>query len=480
MKIKELFSGLSLDKNLGEKTLKGIYDDSRFLKKGELFFVRRRKNFDIFSVLPQLEKKTLAIAADIKDKEEITKKIKKVPVIFVEDIEKEFQRAVELFYKGSKSLKVIGVTGTNGKTTVANLIYHLLKKLGQEASLIGTVNYCIAGKKKKATHTTPDYLLLRKLIAEAVKNKASYMVMEVSSHGASQERTKGIDFSRCVFTNLSRDHLDYHKTMQSYFNAKKSFFLSNKNASFIINTDDLYGKKLARLGENVISYGLGPQAKLRAKNIKLGKSQTTFDISYKSKTFKVQSLLLGEHNVYNVLAALATLFSLGFSPKRVIGQISSFCSVEGRLEEVWPSVFIDYAHTPDALKKVLLALKDIGYTNTVCVFGCGGQRDKGKRPLMGEVASNHAAFSFITSDNPRNEDPLEICEQVKKGFKKNNYSVILNRRQAIKKALEIKPKLNNCCVLVAGKGHEKYQIIKDKNIPFSDHKVIKGIMKNKR
>ncbi|UCG34830.1 MAG: UDP-N-acetylmuramoyl-L-alanyl-D-glutamate--2,6-diaminopimelate ligase [Candidatus Omnitrophota bacterium] len=479
MNVRELFSDHNLDKSLGQKTVKGICDDSRSLKDGELFFVRRRKNFDIFSVLAKVEQKALALVADAKDKIKVKKVVRKAAVIFVKDVEKEFHRVAERFYKWDKNnLQVIGVTGTNGKTTVTNLIYYFLKKLAKEASLVGTVNYCIAGKKKKGTHTTPDYLSLRKLIAEAEKARARYMVMEVSSHGAAQERIKGIEFSHCVFTNLSRDHLDYHKTMESYFNAKKSFFLNNKDAVFIINIDDPYGKKLAELNKNAITYGLRQGAKLCAKNIKLGRRQTTFDIVWKSKAWRVRSALVGEHNVSNVLAALATLFSLGFSPRDVIGHSSSFPSVEGRLEEVGADVFIDYAHTPDALEKVLLALKDIGYANTVCVFGCGGQRDKGKRLLMGAIADKYTTFSFITSDNPRNEDPLKICEQVKKGFKKNNYAVILKRKDAIKEALKLKPRLKNSCVLVAGKGHERYQTIKNKNIPFSDSKVIRAAMKS--
>ncbi len=479
MKLKELFPWQDLDSKLGGKKIKGISDDTRLLKRGEVFFVRKRKNFDIFSVLRKIDGKPLVFVADNKDKEKSKKYIKQTPVIFVKAIEKEFYRCVDTFYRWKGwALQFIGVTGTNAKTTVTSLIHHLLKKSGKKASLIGTVNYLIGERKEKAIQTTPDYLILRKLAQKASQN-TKFMVMEVSSHGVSQERVRGLKFSHCIFTNLSRDHLDYHGTMQNYFNAKKALFTSNPQATFIINNDDPYGRKIAKIGKKVISYGLDQKAKLYAKNIKLSKHHSEFDLIWKNKTYKVHTTLLGEHNVSNILAALATLFSLGISAKAVISHIKTFNNVTGRLEQVSPDVFIDYAHTPDALEKVLISLKDIGYDNPICVFGCGGQRDRGKRPLMGEVASRYAKFSFVTSDNPRSEKPALICREIERGFKNNNYSVVVNRKEAIKEALKLKPKVKNSCVLVAGKGHEEYQTIGNKKIPFSDGKVVKKILSNR-
>ncbi|MCK4912262.1 MAG: UDP-N-acetylmuramoyl-L-alanyl-D-glutamate--2,6-diaminopimelate ligase [Candidatus Omnitrophica bacterium] len=378
-----------------------------------------------------------------------------------------------------KNLKIIGITGTNGKTTTAFLIYHLLKKMGQKTSLVGTIKYLIGSKTYKAKLTTPGFIDLGKIIKKIKEAGSDFVVIEVSSHGLIQGRVKGLKFCRCLFTNLSRDHLDYHKTMKNYFNAKKKLFSSPKNVISFINIDDCHGRKIAKELKKASSFAIKSQADFRAENIVLEKNQSSFEIVSSHKRYKVKTHLCGRYNVLNILGAVGLVFSLGFPLSKLARAVSSFRSPPGRLEPVAKDLFIDYAHTPDALSNVLENLRESGYKKIICLFGCGGDRDKGKRRLMGQIASARADFTFITSDNPRSEDSLKICSQIEKGFKNKKYSVIVDRYKAIDEAIKffLKNKSNDSCFLIAGKGHEDYQIIKDKRIPFSDKKAVKQLLK---
>ena len=388
-----------------------------------------------------------------------------------------------------KNLKIIGITGTNGKTTTAFLIYHLLKIIGQKTSLIGTIKYIIGSKSYKAKLTTPGFIELREILRKIKNTGSNFVVVEVSSHGLVQGRVKGLKFSRCLFTNLSRDHLDYHKTMESYFSAKKKLFFPQEGALSLINIDDYYGKKIFRGLKKALSFAIEAPADFRAENIVLGKGGSYFEITFSRKHYPVKTHLCGKYNVLNILGAVGLVSSLGFPISEVVKAVSSFKPPRGRLEPVTSDIFIDYAHTPDALSNVLGNLRESGYDKIICLFGCGGDRDRGKRRLMGQIASVKADFTFITSDNPRSEDPAKICYQIKKGFKKNNYLVVVDRYKAIKKGIKffLTNKANNSCLLIAGKGHEDYQIIsagggsafggKVKRIPFSDKKVVKQLLK---
>ena len=384
-----------------------------------------------------------------------------------------------------RNLKIIGITGTNGKTTTAFLIYHLLKKLGQKASLIGTIKYIIGSKVHKARLTTPSFIDLRKILKKIKDTDSNFVVIEVSSHGLVQGRTKGLKFCRCLFTNLSRDHLDYHRTMESYFSAKKKLFFPQKGALSLINIDDDYGKKIFRGLKRALSFSIKTPADYRAENIVLGKKGSSFEMASSRKQYPVKTHLCGKYNVLNILGAVGLVSSLGFPVSQIIKAVSSFKPPKGRLESVASGIFIDYAHTPDALAKTLENLRESGYEKIICLFGCGGDRDKGKRRLMGRIASLKADFTFITSDNPRSEDPLAICSQIEKGFKKKNYLVVVDRGKAIEKGIKffLQNKRNNSayakasagksCLLIAGKGHEDYQIIKGKRISFSDERVVR-------
>jgi UDP-N-acetylmuramoyl-L-alanyl-D-glutamate--2,6-diaminopimelate ligase len=479
MTLEEIFPHLNLNKRIKKLNIKGISEDSRLVRKGDIFFIRERKNFDIFSILKKIEEKVSVFVGDKKDENKLKSIINKKPLILVRNINEEFYKAVDRFYGfNGEDFKFIGVTGTNGKTTTTHLIYFLLKSLGEKASLVGTVKYYIGKQTYKAQYTTPDYLTLRKIFKKIKKEQCKFVIMEVSSHGIDQNRIRGIKFLRCVFTNLSRDHLDYHKTMKNYFYTKKRLFTSRDNLVSIINIDDFYGRILAREIKNFISYGIDREADLRAKNIRYLSWGSRFQLLYKHNLIDAETKLYGRYNILNILGAVGTLLSLGIPLERIIEFIPYFRGVEGRLQKIPPDIFVDYAHTPVALKKVLVTLREIGYKKIICVFGCGGERDKGKRALMGKVASNLADFSFITSDNPRNEDPLVICHNIEKGFNKKNYSIVLDRKEAIRKAIKLKKRYKNCCVIVAGKGHEDYQIIGRKKIYFKDEEVIKKLVKD--
>ena len=390
-----------------------------------------------------------------------------------------------------KNLKIIGITGTNGKTTTAFLIHHLLEEMGRKSSLIGTIKYIIGRKTLKANLTTPGFIELRKLLKESENAGSRFVVMEVSSHALAQGRVKELKFSHCVFTNLSRDHLDYHKTIDNYFDTKKKLFFSQRSPFSLINIDDQYGKKIFKKVKRGLSFAITAQADFKAENIVFDKRISCFDLCFLGKSYPIKTRLLGRHNILNILGAIGLVSSLGFSLSRVVKAVSAFGPVEGRLESVIPDIFIDYAHTPDALNNVLKTLREIGYKKVICLFGCGGDRDKGKRRAMGRIAAKEADFTFITSDNPRSEDPGKICLQIEKGFKKNNYLIIVDRRKAIREAIKVflKNRAGNPCLLIAGKGHENYQIIsakggpasgwggKVKKVPFSDKRVVKELLK---
>ena len=488
MRIKEVFFNLKINDSLKNLSFKGISEDTRDISKGDLFFIIKRDNFDIFSILKDIDHEVSAFVADIKYKNNLKGCIRNKPVIFVKNITEEFHRAVDLFYGfDKKSLTFIGITGTNGKSTIATMIYYILGSLGAKVSLFSTVKNVIADLGQKANFTTPGYLDIRKMLSKIKNKERHYVVMEVSSHGIVQKRIKNIDFLRCIFTNLSRDHLDYHKNMENYFKAKKQLFINNKKGISLINIDDRYGRKIFKELKSPLSYGLSVNAEYRASNIELRNKGSKFKLEYLGKSFNVKTRLCGKYNISNVLAAVSTVISLGYSIPKVLKAVSSFNAVEGRLEAILSDIFVDYAHTPDGLEKVLKTLREVGYTKIICLLGCGGDRDKGKRKIMGKVASLFADVSFITSDNPRNEEPLDICLQIESGFTVNNYKILLDREDAIEKALKMFFKFKRqcqdinkskkVCLVVTGKGHEEYQIIGNTKYPFKDAKVIRRISK---
>lgn len=404
--------------------------------------------------------------------------------INVKDTRKVLAELAAEFYKHpSQKIKVVGVTGTNGKTTITYLIEALLKRAGYTPAVIGTINYRFKGKVTPAKNTTPGPIELQSLLAEMLMAGVDYAVTEVSSHALDQERVSGIRFHAAIFTNLTHDHLDYHQTFRRYFQAKAKLFKSlDKRAYAIINIDDAYGRKLRdALGAKIITYGIERPADIIAEKIKYGINHSEFVLKAPQVSINLKTLLIGRHNIYNLLAAASFALKENLDPEFIQSAVNDFSGTPGRLERVKSqcgiSIFIDYAHTPDALKNVLNALRPLVQKKIFVVFGCGGERDSGKRPKMGNIASELANFCIITNDNPRSEDPQKIILDIKRGIKKNNYSVIPDRKEAIKKCLSLARKGD--LVLIAGKGHENYQILKDKTVPFDDVNIVKECLQLK-
>lgn len=392
------------------------------------------------------------------------------------------QLACAFYGNPSEKLSTVGVTGTNGKTTVTYLIEAILKSCGEVPGVIGTVNNRFQDRVFPSLNTTPGPLELQSMLADMLNSKATYSVMEVSSHALDQDRTALINFSAGIFTNLTQDHLDYHKSLEEYFSAKSKLFCGLCDSALsIINADDPYGVKLKKISRGkVITYGIDSECDVKARDLKMDLSSSGFFLQGKTWKGQIKTRLIGRHNVYNILAAFAWAEGAGLDPLKVKSAIEGFYLVPGRLERVGSdrgfSVFVDYAHTEDALKNVLSALRQIQHERIIVVFGCGGERDKTKRPKMGSVVSQMADFAIITNDNPRSEEPEEIIGNIRSGIAKDNFCVIPDRLEAIKKSLSLaKP---GDIVLVAGKGHEDYQIIKGKTTHFDDREVVRKCLQS--
>jgi len=377
----------------------------------------------------------------------------------------------------SRKVKSVGVTGTNGKTTITYLIESIIHRVAKSCGVIGTVNYRIGDKILPSKNTTPGFLDNQRYLAQLAGLGVHYCVMEASSHALDQGRLEGVHFSAGIFTNLTQDHLDYHKDMESYFRAKSLLFRDlSSDAVAVINVDDEYGKRLCPLtNSKIISYAIDGPADVSAKNISYHLSGTHFEIVFPEGMIKVHTRFIGKHNIYNILAAFAWGLSQNLSPESIRQGIEELTCVPGRLEPVENNkdffVFIDYAHTEDGLVNVLKALKAVSSQKIILVFGCGGDRDRTKRPKMARAACDLADHSIVTSDNPRSEDPQTIINEVITGFTKKNFEICVERKEAIARALQLAQK--DQIVLIAGKGHEDYQIFKDRTIKFNEREIVK-------
>ena len=389
--------------------------------------------------------------------------------------------AANYFGHPAGQLLMVGVTGTNGKTTTTHVIQSILQEYGKQTGLIGTISYSIGSEEIPATHTTPESLELHELFNKFVQRGCSSAVMEVSSHALHQYRVHGVNFNAAVFTNLTQDHLDYHGTMEEYFSAKKILFDTLSDSSWaVINADDPWGKKLyASLRSNKLSYGFSSSSDVYAADIRLSMKESAFEIVHEGEKTTIVSPLIGRFNVSNLLAAFAAGVALNIPKETIIKGIKNITSVRGRFEQIlspkgWCAV-VDYAHTPDALEKTLRTIHDVFESKKrgriITVFGCGGNRDRTKRPKMAKIATELSDVTFVTSDNPRLENADAIIEEVMTGVAAN--AVVHkepDRKQAIISALKLAQ--SGDVVLIAGKGHEDYQIIGDKKIHFSDREVV--------
>jgi len=483
MKLKDLVANLypHLPSQFEEVDIQQISCDSRHVKPKSLFVAVPGTRCDGVNFIDEaIDKGAVAVAYD----HHVITKINHghVCALQVSDSKKFLHEIVQHFYDyPSKKMKMIGVTGTNGKTTTTYLIESVFKTSGKKCAVIGTINHRIAGNIIPAKNTTPGVVELQQYLFEMNKANVAYCVMEVSSHALEQDRVAGIDFQSAVFTNLTQDHLDYHANMENYFCAKAKLFTQLPlQSQAIINTDDAYAQRLIRLTKSiVISYGINHPADIQAKDIKLSLSGSTLTIHTQQEQTKIKTSLIGLHNVYNILAAWSLCRADGICPGDIKKGIEASGFVPGRLERIDCGqdfhVYVDYAHTDDALKNVLMSFKQVSPAKVIVVFGCGGDRDKTKRPKMGEVAGQLADYAIVTSDNPRQEDPQTIIGEIMAGFKGNHYAVVSDRKEAIAKAFSLAQKGE--IVLIAGKGHEDYQIFKDKTIHFDDREVARECLK---
>ena len=415
------------------------------------------------------------------DESTYLKKYPKIKFLGVRDLAQKQKKVLDRVYGNlNRHIKLYGVTGTNGKTSTAFWLNHLLGKLEKPSKLIGTIS-----KDKVVINTTPDLFVLYSLFNKGIQKNIKNFVLEVSSHGIDQGRIHELNFEYGIFTNLSRDHLDYHKTMNNYFLSKERFFIENVKKESVINIDNSYGMRLAKnlikLNKKIFTFGFSKEANVQIINIKqqsLTNNYSEFSLQIANKIHTFKTNIIGEFNLYNLISAICICYLKKIDIHKVTEVIKRLPVPDGRMNvinktinNIPKKVIIDYAHTPDGLKKLLQTIKKIYQGKILLVFGCGGDRDKGKRKLMGNVANYYADFVCITNDNPRNENPNKIADQISEGISSLK-KIILDRKKAIEYAIK---KTNYPIVVIAGKGHEKYQIIKNKKIDFSDKKVVMDI-----
>lgn len=463
MKLKNLIKDLPLQvKGSKEVEITGLTENSKSVAPGFLFFAKKGQ------FIPEaIRGGAVAIVTDLYDPF-----LEGVVQIISPDIDSLEPLFAQIFYGSpEQELFLAGVTGTNGKTTTSYLIKYLLEPCG----LIGTIEWVAGNKVFPSTYTTPDLLTNYKLLHEMAVQKCTSAVMEVSSHGLVQGRVRTLPFDAAVFTNLTQDHLDYHQIMEEYAAAKAKLFSSlSTEAVAIYNLDSPWAPIILEgCKAQKFSYGLTPKADLYAQNIELSSKGTQFTLHYQGQTLPFSTHLIGRFNVYNLLAAISVGLQKKSLPK-VLLSLQSFAAVPGRLERVSNRkglhIFVDYAHTDDALKNVLETLTEFKEGRLITVFGCGGNRDRTKRPKMAGVAEALSDFVIVTTDNPRQEDPQEIVREIASGFKdKGRFTIELDRSEAIGKAIGMATSRD--IVLIAGKGHERTQVFSEKTIEFDDRLI---------
>ena len=534
MKLKKIIDNLSGTVKIDGKTnleITGIACDSKAVKPGYMFIALKGSKVNGADFIDEaIDRGAIAILLDSENPNlPVGNGLKPFPTdifkrgntfIYVEDARYGLAQASQACFGDiSSKMSLIGVTGTNGKTTITYLMESMLKSRNEGVGVIGTVNYRFGQRSIPSVNTTPGALELYSLLSNMQKEKLNYCVMEISSHSLEQRRVETLQFDAAIFTNLTREHLDFHKNMDDYLNAKLKLFEKIKKCGFaIVNIDDPASEKIIQKVKSegkagIITYGINNKADIIAKDIKLSCQGLSFKLCIssrlgahvmsgrpleqycyqysssghesiscaQSREVNIKSSLIGRHNIYNILASIGAGLAIGMDLKDIKIGIEALKGLPGRLESIGCgqnfSVYVDYAHTEDGLTNALKSLRELKPHRLISVFGCGGNRDRAKRPAMGKISTELSDIVFITSDNPRAEEPKDIINEITKGINlaKNNYIIEPDRFNAIKKA--VLEAGSGDIVLVAGKGHEAYQIFKDTTIPFDDREVVKRILK---
>lgn len=475
MKLKKLLENVKV-KNADPKALDVSVDDisfdNRSLKDNSVFVAYEGSNFDSHAYVNDI-KKSGKVAVFVSEKP-----VEGALNVVVDSGRKALALMSKALFRIDESKLVkVAVTGTNGKTTVNYLLESIFNECGYKTIRIGTTEYKVVDEIIKANTTTPSPYDYYKMLALGLKKGANAVCIEASSHAMVQHRLYGTKFDLSIFTNLSGDHLDYHNSVDKYYNSKSILFSSDYSKRCLINVDNEYGRKLIKEAAiDSFAYGFGTEADYRVKNIVNSLDGLQFDIKA-NKLAKVRSDFVGQHNVYNILAAVSAADLLGFKLHKILDGVEKLKNVPGRLEKFMINdryFFVDYAHTDDALENVLKSLHGLKRSKIITVFGCGGDRDKTKRPRMAKAAEKFSDLVVVTNDNPRKEDPNAIINDIVEGFVDNKaFTVVQDRRLAIKHAYKISQK--NDIVLVAGKGHENYQILRNKTIHFDDREEVLNI-----
>lgn len=484
MILKSLLNGLDYEviKGNEESKIQDIRYDNRKIEQGDIFVCVKGFKVDGHSFIGDAVKRgasVIIVQEDVNIPEDIT-------IIKVKDTRKALAVMSSNYFGNPKDkLKIIGITGTNGKTTSAFIIKSILEKAGFKTGLIGTIANYIGNKKIDAVRTTPESYELHELFKDMVEAGAEYCVMEVSSHSLELDRVYGVQFVEGIFTNLTRDHLDFHKTFENYYNAK--FKLFERSNHSIINLDDPYGANIVDdiekrgVKTKVSTFSVEKDSDFKAFEIKSHSNGSEFKVNLdKIEEFSIN--IPGEYNIYNSLGCIICAYNLNIPVEKIKDGLSDVvipgrCELVAKEKNLPYSIIIDYAHTPDGLENILSTVKAFTKNRMISVFGCGGDRDKVKRPQMGEIGCKLSDVVIITSDNPRSEEPMDIINDIVKPLKYDNFEIEVNRKEAIRKAMNMA--LEGDVIVIAGKGHETYQILKDETIHFDEREVVYDILEGK-
>ena len=478
MLLKDILNKIHIEEIIGNKELDidNIVYDSRKVVPDSMFICITGFKTDGHIYIDQaIQKGATAIMIE----KDLDTYVDGITYIKVKNTRKTMAVIAKNFYQNpSKELDLIGITGTNGKTSTTYMIKSILEVSNKKTNLIGTIANYIAGEEIEADRTTPESIDLQRMFRKMVDFKVDACVMEVSSHSLELQRVMGSEFKIGVFTNLTPEHLDFHESIDKYLNAKKKLFYQTSLCN-IINIDDKGGRKIleeiSKLSTPILTYGLKKDADIFAQNIEMSMKHISFDLITPKYTEKIIVNIPGKFTVYNALAAIAVSYGLGIDIKYIKEGLSNIKGVAGRMESIDEfsnfAVIVDYAHTPDALENLIKSAREFTQNRLITVFGCGGDRDPKKREIMGKISGEYSDLTIITSDNPRSEDPMKIIKMIEKGIKSTNanYFIEENRREAI--ALALRNAQKGDVVLIAGKGHETYQIVGDEIFEFDDKKV---------